>query len=238
MAGGIIAAALAGGGEGLGKGLESQGKAWTEKQHQDALAEAQAIRAQSLAELTGKIQTKLETDVRQPFQREQNEAQRTSAEGIHAADRSSRATENAADRASRESEGASDRQLRGRQLDQQARQIDAGMRQVDIAVQKGQLELEAAQRLKGMHEQYLAAMAAGDATQADSIADQIYTLAGKDKFTPLMGRDEMGQPVFMGGFNTRTGERGSARQHGPQPENADPLGLRSKFPSRTKPIER
>jgi len=90
MAGGIIGAMLAGGGEGAGNALAYQGKAWTDKQHQDALNEAQALRARSLADFQGNIQGKLETEVRQPFQREQNEAQRASSEGIHAADRTAR----------------------------------------------------------------------------------------------------------------------------------------------------
>ena len=206
---GIIGAMLAGGGEGAGKGLESQGKAWTEKQHQDALNEAQAIRSQSLAELQGRIQGGLQTN-QQTFQAGQNTEQRTSTEGIHAADRATRATEGASDRASREREGAANRGVSEKQLTQQGRQIDAAVQQINVAVREGTVKAEQAERVNQLHKDYLAAT---DPAQKDALADQIYTLLGKDKFTPLMGRDDMGQPVYMGGFNTRTAERkGGPRQ--------------------------
>ncbi len=95
---GIIASALAGGLEGGGLAVASQGKQWTEKLHQDALNEAQALRARSLAELQEGFaakrearqetaaQTRLEAGfghtetmarIRRDFEIEQNEAQRT-----------------------------------------------------------------------------------------------------------------------------------------------------------------
>jgi len=220
---GIIGAMLAGGVEGAGTAIASQGKAWTDKQHQDALNEAQAIRAKSLAELQGRIQGGLQ-EKQQTFQAGQGEAQRASTEGIHAADRATRESEGFAERASREREGAADRGVREKQLTQQGRQIDAAVQQINVAVREGTVKAEQAERVNQLHKDYLAET---DPAQKDALADQIYTLAGKDKFTPLIGRDENLQPVFMGGFNTRTGKRDN-----PQPASADPLGLRPGLPSR------
>lgn len=86
--------------EGFGRGLEQVGRQWSAQQHATALSEASALRERSLAELRGEIEGKSQqrgfehSEVmergRQTFQAEQNAAQRTSAEGIHAADRASR----------------------------------------------------------------------------------------------------------------------------------------------------
>jgi len=91
---------LAGGVQGFGEGVASVGRQWTAQQHSAALADAQNLRERSLAELRGQIaggaqQRGFEHSDRtqtrqQTFQAEQNAAQRTSAEGIHAADRTAR----------------------------------------------------------------------------------------------------------------------------------------------------
>ena len=75
-------------------------------------------------------------------------------------------------------------------------------------------------RYDALHTQYLAET---DPAKKDAIADQLYTLAGKDKFQPVVGKDDTGNPKFVGGFNTRTGLMGTGARPGQtqQPTAAD-----------------
>ena len=124
----------------------------------------------------------LERDVRQPFATSERVAKETFEGG----------------------QRSEDRKLDSRRLDIQARQVNAAVAASNIAVQKGQMEVSQLKRVQGLQEQYLNET---DPTKRDQIADQIYTLAGKDKFTPLVGKDAEGNTQFMGAFNTRTGKR-------------------------------
>lgn len=86
----------------------------------------------------------------------------------------------------------------------QSRQINAVVAQAQVAVQEGKLKIDSLKRAQDLQNAYVNET---DPEKKDQLADQIYTLAGKDKFLPIMTRDEMGNPVFSGGFNTRTGQR-------------------------------
>lgn len=216
---GMIGRALAGG----GGALETAGLSILRSE----LDEKRQVRLQELAhaQQTGRDATRM---AHETSERKGGEAFRTgervAGERFATTERTGRETFQRGERQAGErfqaGEHAADRALRSRQLDQQARQIDSGIRQVDLAVKKGELDLESAQRLKSLHEKYLAAETP---EQKESIADQIYTLAGKDKFTPLMGRDEQGNPVFMGAFNTRTGKRENGSTTQPS-ANRPPIG--------------
>ena len=97
-----------------------------------------------------------------------------------------------------------DRKLDARRLAMQERQVNAAVAASGIAVQKGEMEVAALKRVKDLQDAYLSEQ---DPAKRDAIADQIYTLAGKDKYTPLVGKDAEGNPAYLGAFNTRSGER-------------------------------
>lgn len=86
----------------------------------------------------------------------------------------------------------------------QAKHVDAIVKQADVAYQKGMIEVDTLKRTQQLQNAYVKET---DPVKKDALADQLYTLAGKDKFTPLMGKDDNGNPVYMGAFSTRSGER-------------------------------
>lgn len=190
---------------------------------QSALDEQRMSR---LEELRAANAMKMEKDVRQPFEREQQQARITSQEGIHAADRTSREGMARDDRTSRETltrEGfthqtnertgreqfeaeqkAEDRKLEGRRLDIQAQQVGAAVRAANIAAQKGEIEVGQLKRINDLQAQYTSEK---DPDKRAQLGDQLLTLLGKgERYTPLMGRDDMNNPVYMGAFDTRRGE--------------------------------
>jgi len=133
------------------------------------------------------FQRGMETEVRQPFQRTENEATRElTRTQMGETSRHNKATE----------------KNQASALGLQAQQVGAAVKQAELAVTKGTLEVESLQRVKKLQDDYLAA----PADQRDAIADQIYTLAGKDKFSPVVGKDNDGNPQFVGAFNTRSGK--------------------------------
>lgn len=79
-----------------------------------------------------------------------------------------------------------------------AQAILAG-KQAEIA----DLSIADKKRANALSEEYLKET---DSAKKDAIADALYTLAGKDRFQPVVGKDDQGNPKFVGGFNTRTGK--------------------------------
>lgn len=89
----------------------------------------------------------------------------------------------------------------------------------DIA--KGVISMKDQQRLSDLRDQYLGLSDANDkdGKKRAEIQRKANILSGKDthdKYQPLMGKDDMGNPVFMGAFDTRTGERVQAQQNTPR----------------------
>ena len=92
--------------------------------------------------------------------------------------------------------------LRAARLIAQATHIESAssVAQAELA----RMSIEEKQQVQAVRANYLAET---DPAKKEAYADQLYTMLGKDRFTALMGKDEQGNPVFMGGFNTRTGEK-------------------------------
>lgn len=181
----------------IGKALAGAGGAAKDASMEAMRAEIMAQRDARLNEYAKTMQT----DVVQPFQTSEREASQQFQAGQTEKGQQFTASENAKNR------------------DLQAKQIDAVVKQANVAYQKGMIEVDSLKQLKDLQKAYMNAKTPEEAGQ---IADQLYTLQGKDKYTPLIGKDEMGNPVFMGAFSTRSGER---KTETTTPNN-DPLGLR------------
>jgi len=74
-----------------------------------------------------------------------------------------------------------------------------------LGARKGNLEIGNLEQLNQLQNQYLTET---DPAKREQIASTISVLNGKaaDKYQPIMGKDELGNPVYLGAFNARTGE--------------------------------
>lgn len=103
------------------------------------------------------------------------------------------------------------------------KQVNATVRAADIAYQEGKLKVDSLKRVQALQDAFIKET---DPAKKEQIADQIYTLAAKDKFTPVIGKDDLGNPVFMGAFDTRSGKLKTGAEGKPEVDATDPLGLR------------
>ena len=81
-----------------------------------------------------------------------------------------------------------------------------GARRADSEIAARDIETNQKRQLADLQNKYLDPKT-DEATRA-SIGAQLATLSGKDvkdKYTPLMGKDELGNPTYLGAFNTRDG---------------------------------
>lgn len=165
----------------------------------------EAMRAEIMQQRDARLNEysrRMQTDVVQPFQTSERQATEQFQAGQTEKGQTFTAGENQKNR------------------DLQAKSIDAVVKQADVAYQKGMIEVDSLKQLKQLQQAYMNAKTPEEAGQ---IADQLYTLQGKDKYTPLVGKDEMGNPVFMGAFSTRSGKLETGKNAS---DANDPLGLR------------
>lgn len=85
-------------------------------------------------------------------------------------------------------------------LKESARQDSAN--QVDVSGK--QISNEASARINNLQSSY---MTEKDPAKRQAIAEQLTALTGKttDKFTPVIGKDELGNSTYLGAFDNRTG---------------------------------
>ena len=74
-----------------------------------------------------------------------------------------------------------------------------------VNVDTARMQQTQAQNIADLQDRYLKEQ---DPAVRDQLAAQIAVLTGKttEKFQPIMGKDDMGNPVYLGAFNARTGE--------------------------------
>jgi hypothetical protein len=103
-------------------------------------------------------------------------------------------------------ESASRNAERARAGDQSTQESQIGARKTEADIASKEMDNSQRKQLAELQNKYLDPKT-DEATRA-SIAAQLSALNGKeakDKYTPLMGKDELGNPTYLGAFNTRDG---------------------------------
>ena len=74
-----------------------------------------------------------------------------------------------------------------------------------LGARKGNLEIGQLEQLSQLQDDYLKETGP---TKRQLIGEQLASLTGKstEKYQPIMGRDELGNPTYLGAFNSRTGQ--------------------------------
>lgn len=89
---------------------------------------------------------------------------------------------------------------------------EAGLRTKQI--QEADMKMGEQNRLGAMRNKYLALNEQNDpdGSQRAALSNQIevLTTGNKDRFMPLMGKDDLGNPIYMGAFDARNGKRVSS----------------------------
>lgn len=119
-------------------------------------------------------------------------------------------------------------------LKESARQDSAN--QVDVSGK--QISNDAAGRINNLQASY---MTEKDPVKRQTIADQLTALTGKttDKFTPVMGKDELGNATYLGAFDNRTGNyvaQGAKTQLANVGNATAPAGMKQVGTSGGKPV--
>lgn len=95
-----------------------------------------------------------------------------------------------------------------------------------MGIRKAGLEVGQLERLNQLQEQYLNE---ADPAKREQLGAELAVLTGKttEKYQPIMGKDELGNPVYLGAFNARTGEASNqpGRQAAATTKAAPPAAL-------------
>jgi hypothetical protein len=212
---GNIRRGIAGGGAALEETGSAMVKSTLDEQRQTRLAELQNEFQTARDTRTMAHQTS-ERQGAETFTAGQNDATRAHQTAEKGLDRTLTRDEGSANRLSQENmnvDRISAQLYLGELADDRAKEhlqierVRAGTqaRLAEIQAKVANLDLADKTQLSDMKKEYLNPSTPADRREA--IADSIYTLLGKDKFSPLIGKDEQGNPQFMGAFNTRSGKR-------------------------------
>lgn len=220
----ILGGALAGAGA-FGAQLQRQ---WGAEQLEAMREEAADRRQSALLTAQQSMQQagfghaeKMEKDIRQPFVTSERVAGEAFKTGERKAEQTFRAGESELERTSRENmqidrlaleealgneRNAIDRQrvgIAGAQLKNDTERLKLERQIKEIQIKTANFDMKDKERFDGLKTKYL------DPNTPDkeraAIADSMYALLGKDKYTAVVGKDEQGNPQFVGAFDTRSG---------------------------------
>jgi hypothetical protein len=167
------------------------------------------------------FQRGMETEVKQPFQLKRDESAQKQARELQESDQKFRA-----------GEGDKNRELdkrrigmEGARLSLAQQQFVLAQQQAALAIESGKLDLESKKR---MAEVVKSIDQASTPEELERATAKLYAMTGKDKYSPVVGKDEQGNPQFLGGFDTRTGTMKQNDKPVTPPSAADIEGLRKR----------
>jgi hypothetical protein len=200
----------------ISKATQERGFAHAEGMQQKGFEQQTAERTASEG-----FQRGMETEVRQPFQRERDESSQAHARSLQESDHQFRA-----------GEGDKNRELdkrriglEGARLGLAQQQFKLASEQAKLAIESGRIELDQKKRLD---EIYRSINDSSTPEQIEQAAQKLYAITGKDKFTAVHATNPLTGEVTMDAMDTRTGEFKSKK--GATNSN-DPFGLRQGKPA-------